>query len=348
MALTTISNVWEPAIWVQAIKEKQAKFPSILNSGIAINSPLLDMIASGAGTQCSIPVFKDITDQDDGIQTEDTAPTIQGLTSGEMIAPILNRETVNSATALSAQVSGGDVVEHYTSSLASRRLKQRNKTLYALLRGAFNTAGADAAAAPLSSMRVDSFDETGTDATSDQTFNPDLFITGKALLGEIADELMQGALLVHPTVLASLEKADKASFQSGLESGLPWTITTYRGIPVFTSELLYRAGSTNGYVYHSFLMGKGVVAKGEKPQAFGAPGSPVIDVAALNYNPDVNLNNERIYDRTRHVMHLNGMKWTGTPSGQSATDAELATYSNWSYVLTSQNRAGVVCWRTNA
>ena len=348
MALAQISDVWTPAIWVNSIKEKQATFASILNSGIAVASPMFDEIATGAGTSANIPVFKDITDQDDGIQVENTAPTIQGLTSGTMIAPILNRETANSATALAAQVSGEDIVEQYTSSIAERRLKQRNKTLYALLRGAFNTAGAADATAPLSTMRIDSFDESGTDATSDQTFNPDLFITGKALLGEQADDLMNGALLVHPTVLASLEKADKNSFQTGVISGLAWTIRTYRGIPIFTSELLYRAGSINGYVYPSFLFAKGVVAKGEKAQVAGDPGRPAIDAASLNYNPDVNLNNSRIYDRTRFLMHLNGMKWTGSASGQSATNTELATYSNWDYVLTSQNRSGIVCWRTNA
>ena len=348
MPLSQISDLWTPAIWVKAIREKQATFPSLLNSGIAVNTPLFDEIASGAGTSASVPFFKDITGQDDEIQVEDTAATILGLTADYMVAPVLNRVTVNTSTALAAQTSGGDVVGNFTDSIAARRLKQRNKTLYALLRGAFNTAGATGAAAPLSTQRVDSFDESGTDATGDQTFNPDLFITGKALLGELSDELMNGALLMHPNVLASLERADKESFQTGVESGLPFTIRTYRGIPIFTSELLYRAGSTNGNVYNTFLFAKGVVAKGEKMQASGSPGNPAIDVASLNYNPDVNLNNERIYDRTRHVMHLNGMKWTGTPSGQSATDAELATYSNWSYVFTTQNRSGIVCFRTNA
>jgi hypothetical protein len=348
MALSQISDLWTPEIWVKSIREKQATFPSILNSGIAVNTQQFDEIATGAGTAANIPFFKDISSQDDEPQVENTAATVNGITADYMVAPVLNRVTVNTSTALAAQVSGGDVVGSFTDSIAARRLKQRNATLYALLRGAFNTAGASAAAAPLSSMRVDSFDESGTDATSDQTFNPDLFITGKALLGELSDELVNGALLLHPNVMASLERADKDSFQSGTESGLPFTISTYRGIPVFTSELLYRAGSSNGYVYNSFLFAKGVIAKGEKPQMSGTPGNPAIDVASLNYNPDVNLNNERIYDRTRHVMHLNGMKWTGTPSGQSATNTELATYSNWSYVFSTQNRAGVVCFRTNA
>ena len=71
-------------------------------------------------------------------------------------------------------------------------------------------------------------------------------------------------------------------------------------------------------------------------------------MASLNYFPSVDLNNERIYDRTRFVMHLNGMKFTGTPSGQSATNPELATAASWQLVYATANRVGAACIRTNA
>lgn len=348
MAIATISNVWTPDIWINGMREKQATFPSILNSGIAVTTPTFDQIAGGAGVNANIPFFKDITDQSDEIQVEDTAPTtINGITSGLQIAPILNRVTKNSCTALSSQVSGADVVGEFTSALVARRMKQRDATLIALLRGAFAALGANGATAALSGVRLDAFDESGNDATADQTMSADLFITAKALMGELADDLSGGALLIHPNVLATLEIADSQSFFPGVQSGLPFTVRTYRGVPIFTSERLVRAGDTNGYVYDSYLFAKGVVAKGEKPQIGGDAGNPAIDVASLNYYPDVDKNNERIYDRTRFVMHLNGMKYNGTPSGQSATNTELGVAADWSYVYSTQNRAGIVCIRTN-
>lgn len=347
MAIANIASVWSPDIWIRGMREKQATFPSILNSGAAVKGPTFDAIAQGAGVSANIPFFKDITDQADEIQVEDTAPTILGITSGQMITPILNRVTNNRSTALAAQVSGSDIVGEFTDQLTARRLKQRNATLIALLRGAFAGLGASGASAALSAMRIDSFDEIGNDATPEQTMGADLFITGKALMGELANDLANGALLVHPNVLATLEIADKDSFKDGVESGLPFTVRTYRGIPVFSSELLVRAGTTNGYVYETYLLGQGIVATGDKPQVGGTPGNPAIDVASLNYNPDVNLNNERIYDRTRFVMHLNGMRWGGTPSGQSATNAELATAASWTLVYQTANRVGAVLFRTN-
>ncbi len=348
MSLATLSNLWTPDVWIKGMREKQATFPSILNSGIAVSTDLFNVIASGAGVSANIPFFKDLSDQADAIQVENTGPTVQGITSGLQICPILNRETANQVTALAAQVSGGDVVGEFTDALAKRRLKQRDATLIALVRGAFAGLGASGASAALEDVRLDLFDETGDDASADQTFGPDIFIDGKALLGELADDLIGGALLVHPDVMASLEKQDKDSFMPGLQSSLPFAFRTYRGIPIFTSSRLTRAGTTNGFVYDSYLFASGVVGLGEKPQVGGTPASPAIDVASLNYNPDVNLNNERIYDRTRFVMHLNGLKYTGTPSGQSATNTELGTAADWDLVYTTANRAGIVCIRTNA
>ena len=348
MAIATISNLWTPAIWIQGMREKQATFPSILNSGVAVTNAIFDGIAAGAGTSANIPFFRDISDQSDAPQAEDTAPAIQGITSGLQVAPILNRETNNRVTALAAQTSGSDPVGEFVNVLVERRMKQRNATLIALLRGAFAGLGASGATAALDDVRLDSFDETGTDATTVQTMGADLFITGKALLGELADTLINGALIAHPNVIASLERSDKDSFKTILESNLPFRITTYRGVPLFSSSLLARAGTTNGYVYETYLLASGIVAHGSKPQVGGTPANPAIDVASLNYNPDVNLNNERIYDRTRFLMHLNGLKFTGTPGGQSATNAELATAASWDLVYTTADRVGAVCIRTNA
>ena len=168
----------------------------------------------------------------------------------------------------------------------------------------------------------------------------ELFINAKSLMGELADDLMDGALWIHPTVLAALELADETSFDKASRG--PWTIRTYRGIPIYTSEALVRAGTTNGFVYDTYLLAKGIIAKGEKPQK-----TDVVDVAALQMEKKFGLNNEIIYDRTRFVLHLNGMKWVGTPAAESPSNAELGTIANWNLVLGTANRVGAVCIRTN-
>ena len=323
------------------MREKQATFPVLLNSGVVVDNPKASELASGPGEVATIPFFKDITDQDDEIQVENAEPAVDNkITSGLMKAVACNRVCKSSATAFSAQLSGEDPVGEISAQMVQRRLKQRQKTLLAMIRGAFGSAGVSGVAAPLQAVRVDAFDESGNDATAEQLMGIELFINAKSLMGELADDLMDGALWIHPTVLAALELADETSFDKASRG--PWTIRTYRGIPIYVSESLVRAGATSGYVYETYLLAKGIVARGEKPQK-----TDVVDVAALQMEKKFGLNNEIIYDRTRFVLHMNGLKWVGTPAAESPSNAELGTIANWNLVLATANRVGAVCIRTN-
>jgi hypothetical protein len=220
-----------------------------------------------------------------------------------MVAAPCNRVSKNSSTALAAAVSGADPVGSITGQMTERRLKQRQKTLVAVLRGICGTAGAANAAAPLSAVRVggttaEPFDESGNDATSSQVVSPDLFIDAKYLLGELANDLARGVFFCHPNIKAKLEKLDADGFKTGKPSDLPFEITTYRNVPIFTSDDLVRAGTTNGYVYDSYLIVRGTIAYGEKGQA-----GDTIDVASLQFDQNKGKNNEIIYDRTRFILH---------------------------------------------
>jgi hypothetical protein len=158
---TTISDLWIPDVWLATMREKQATFPSLFTSGVAVDNPRASELASGPGEVATIPFFKDITDQDDEIQIENTEPTVDNkITSGLMKAVACNRVTKNSATAFSAQLSGEEPVSEIVAQLVQRRLKQRQKTLLAMIRGAFGSAGASGVAAPLQAVRLDSFDES--------------------------------------------------------------------------------------------------------------------------------------------------------------------------------------------
>jgi hypothetical protein len=333
------------------MQERMATFPSLLNSGVSVSNPELEAAAQGGGRTVNVPFWKDITDQDDEIQVENAGPANDlGVTAGLQIAPIQRRQTKNSATALSGAIATGNPeagIVNIIESVVARRLKQRQKILLSLLRGAFGGLGANAAAAPLSACRIEAFDENGNDATAEQIFSADQFISGKALLSELADDLQAGAMWIHPNVRAALERADKGSFKDGVESGLPFKISTYRGVPIFASESLVRAGTGNGYVYETYLLAKGIIGRGEKPQVMGTNADPAIGDATFNFNPDVDLNNQRIYDRTCFLMHLNYMKYVAATASDSPTHVELYTPASWTLQAQSAPRVGAVLIRTN-
>ena len=340
MPRTVIADLWAPSIWIPAAQESFASYPALFNSPAVIKNAEFDVIASGAGTTVNVPFFKDITDQTDSVQAENAAPTIQNIGGGQMIAPMLNRETANGVTALAKQVSGADVVAGITGQLGIRRVKQRQATLVSILRGLFNFAGAPAAAAPLSAVRKDVSLEAGASPAAGQLFSPANFAATIGLLGENQDSVQGGALWIHGDIYASLKAADPTQFDR--PSNVPFVLETYKGIPVYVSNLLRRAGGTSGFTYDSYIFARNVVAYGEKEQI-----GDKIDTASLNYDMEKSTNNDVIYDRTRFLLHVNGAKWVGTPAGQSATNAELATNTNWNLVLTSADRVGVAQLRTN-
>jgi hypothetical protein len=344
-----LATLWTPAIWIKAMKERQATFAALFNSGTVIQSDLMDGIANGAGTSANIPFLKDITDQDDEVQVEANAPVNdQGAPGDVQNFPILNRVTKNSATALAATVSGADPITHVIESLTARRLKQRQKTLIAMLRGLLGTALAVNSAAALTAVRyggtvAEPFTENGVAAAEQYLMTPDLFIKTKALMGELQDTLKNGCLLMHPDIKARLEILDALSFRTTIKpSELPFDITTYRDIPLFLSNSLVRAGQQSGFVYDTYLVAKGTVGYGEKPQA-----SDVKDTASLAYFYDRDLNDDLIWDRSRFLMGVDGTSWIGEPASQSAANAELQNVANWKLVYQTANRCGVTAIRTN-
>lgn len=342
MAATTIANLWTPQVWIEAVREKMALIPNFVNSNALVRLASLDGLASGPGTAGQVPTWKDITDDAEDIQVEGTAPTINNITAGVQTAPILNRVKAYGATALSAAVSGGDPVGEISMQLATGRVKRMGKAMLAAVRGAFAGSGATGAAAALSAVRRDIFLETTVGQTAANLISADEIINTKALMGQRGDDLRFGAILMHSQIRAALEKLDHGSFKNGVESGLPFTVETYKGIPIFTSDNLVRAGTTSGFVYETYLCAPGVIGWGEKPQV-----GDQIDAASLNLDKDAAKNDQIIYDRRRYVVHLNGMKWGGTPAGQSPTDVELAVPASWTLIYSSAPRVGIALLRTN-
>lgn len=339
MAHTTIANLWTPQIWIPTVDERARSLPGLITSGAFAQSPLFDAAASGAGTSVNLPFFQDLTDTLDGIQVEATAPSVNNVGSAQNVAPILNREVAFGSNALAKAVAGKDPVEAITMMLGANRQKRLQRTALNILRGLFAFGSAPATAAALSACRSDVSLEAGASPAAGQLIDSTKFNNAVALMGELQQNLAGGVIWCHPLIRAALLNADTNSFERASKGDL--MLETYKGIPMYTSNLLSRAGTTSGTTYDTYVIAAGSIGWGLKPQTSG------IDVSSLQYYPDPTKNQETIYDRTRALIHINGTKWTGTPAGQSATDAELATSTNWSLAYQTADRVGVVQIRTN-
>ena len=350
MPSTVISNVWNPAVWIQGIDEIVATNPSFITSGAVARSPFLDAIASGAGTSANVPFFRDLSDDSEAIQAELVAATVGNHRSANQVCTILNREIAWGSGALAAAVTGADIVGDITRQIGTAQQKRIQSAVIATLRGlyAFSSApgtnsALSTAATAVAGSRYDISIEAGNSATSANLISSAGFNLAVGLMGELGDSLVgSGAILMHPQIKASLLNQDATNWSTVPVSGQPARLTTYKGIPVFQSAALRRAGATNGFVYDTYVLGAGAVGLGRKPQV-----GDMVDVASLQYERKQSTNEEIVYDRTRYIVHVNGVAWTGSPAGQSATNTELSTAGNWALRFGSPDRCGVVQIRTN-
>lgn len=355
MAVTSISDLWAPGIWIRGLNEKMNTLPSLISSPIVKRTAEFDALAEGGGETVNIPYFRDITDQNDSIQIEGSQPTLQKLGSGKQIAPIFNRNSGLAASALSSAVigAGETPVEAVLSQLAMRKQKQRQSLLVSTLRGIFGFSSVPGGAGVLGDVRNDVFLEAGAAPPATQCISPYAVADTIARLGELADTTLGGGILMHPLIRAALIKQDQISFthfsqQSGTlltgqaVSGVQ--LEYYKGYRVFVSNLLVRAGAASGYVFDTYIFAPGCFAWGEKAQK---DGTLIADVAALAFYQDPRLNQAEVYDRSRFLLHPNGLRWIGTPAGQSAANSELGTAANWTLDYSTADRCGMVCLRSN-
>lgn len=320
-----VADMIVPEIWIQGMAEEPiVEKNEIMDSPIVANSPLFTQIASGAGTSANIPFFKE-PNFTDAIQVESTEPTINAASQIKTVAPILNREYAFGATALSVQASGTDPIGSTLRYVQRIRNRQRKETMRSVLLGGFGSHTDTTAA--LNAMRLNKCTTTGSLVTSGATsnyINLRYILDAAALLGENVDMIV--ALWMHPEILASLTDQDVTDYITPSEGAL--VLKNYRNCRIYLEPNLKTTATINSVpsvpIYRTYLMSANTVARGEKPQS-----TNIGDVASMTTKEDAATNDRKVYDRTRFLMGLNGLSWKGTPAGQSATNAELATIANW-------------------
>jgi len=330
---TSVSDLWVPSIYVQGMAEMSVNRPVFITSGAVARNTTLDTIATGGGVTANIPHFVEPY-FDSLLQSESTAPTLQKFSSSTNIAAFLRRVSPISVSAFAGAISGSDPVGFILGILMNLRNKQDQTTLINQLRGFLGTAGA--------ALSKGAFSESIAGQTADDFFDSDMFADAIAALGEAADLVDRGAMIVHPDIHAAMIKQDDVEDVRDSEGNL--IIRTYKNIPLFMSSQASRAGTTDGTVYETYVFGPGTVGMGQKAQS-----STVGDTASLLIDESESTNDVSVYDRRQFILHPNGAKWTGTPASANSgpTDAELATTTNWALGNSDVQTCGFLRIRSN-
>lgn len=334
-AITGISDLWLPSVWIDGMAETLPIGTSFMGSSVVVSSPELNAAAIGGGSTINVPFFQE-PDQADALQVENTGVTPGAIGSGTQIAARLNRRVDIGATALAGGLSGSDPIGYAIGVIGTLRRRNQQRSLFSTLAGLFGTAWASL------SKDVATL-ETGATPASTKLFDGDFFADATGLLGERRALVSGGAMVVHPDIESAMIKQDDIEFIRPSEGVI--SMPFYKGrIPVYTMKELKRAGTTSGFVYDSYLFAPATVGTGYKPQS-----NMTGDTSALLIDEDKDKNNVIVRDFTSGYIHPNFAKWTGTAANASGgpTNVELATAGNWASAAADLENVGIVRMRTN-
>jgi len=323
MPTTKLSDIIDVTIFRDLPQIEGPEKTRFFESGIITRNGLLDELANAPGKSIELPYWNDLDGSAEVNYSSDdpaSSATPQKVTQGEQTA---RKAFVNqgwqAADLASELAMGGTAMEAVRARTDRYFARQWQRRLIAATNGVL----ADNVANDSSDMVIDVAAEATGDQDAATRFNRDAFTEALYTAGDSAE--MFTTIAVHSAVMAQMVKNDDIDFIPD-SLGMA-TIPTYMGKRVIVDDgLTVTAGSTNGFKYTSVLFG---------PGAFGyGVGSPITPVA-IDRNEEQGDGGgiETLWVRNTWLLHPFGFEQTGTPSGISFTQAELATAAVWSRVL---------------
>jgi hypothetical protein len=341
MPITLTTDIYDPQTIIAGVAEQTASYPALFNSPAIAKGANFDEWAALAGTTITIPFLRNITNIDEEVQIEDTAPSTNNISESKQNAIPINRVLKFGISAAAQHTSANDPLGTVISQIAESRLFRSQKQILSLLTGAFGVTA-------LSNALLKNYSvSTGTPAAAN-LIDADKIIAAAASLGERVSTLKKGVVWAHPIIIAALRSLDNTAFQRASEGDI--TIETYLGLPIFASNSLTRAvnGQPTLALYDTYIIADASIGYGEAPQIGGFGGPETIGLATLNVKADVDKNNIFIFDRTRQLPFINGLSWKATIiPGVTPGNADLANSANWDYVFTDPELLGAVKIVTN-
>lgn len=305
MAVTKIADVIVSEIFSPYVIRKSTELSRLVQSGIYTSSPELDSLITGGGRTITMPKWNDLSGDDEIIS--ESSPLTPGKISAEAeVAVALYRGKAWGATELSGCFAGSDPMEAIGNLVAEYWNRKEQKTLISALEGAFGASNMSGLVSG-----------NGTTAISAEAI-----LDAKQLLGDAADKLT--ALAIHSAVFTQLQKLNLIKYIPNSRGEV--NIPTYLGYTLIVDDGLPVVAATQSAPakYTSYLFAAGSVARGI--------GNPV-SLTQTETDRDSLASTDYLINRRAFVLHPIGMKWLGgTQAGETPTNAELATGTNWTRV----------------
>lgn len=310
MPATKITNVIVPEVFNPYVIQKTAELSELVQSGIIVNSPELDKLATAGGRLINMPYWNDLTGDDEVLS--DGAPlSVNAITSGKDVAVLLTRGKAWGVNDLAKALSGDDPMAAIGTLVAQYWARMRQKTLLSSLAGVFSAASMAVNTLDISALVGDLAVITGS-----------TFVDAAQKLGDNKDKLT--AVMMHSLTEASLVKQGLITEEVEAVEGGTMRVKRFLGKRVIVDDSCPIPAEG---IYASYLFGEGAIGLGN-----GAAPVPTETDRDSLAGEDILIN------RQHFILHPRGVKFLDAAVvGETPTNPELATAANWERVYEPKN-----------
>jgi len=336
MAATQLSDLIVPEVftgYVQLLSEEKSAFR---NSGVLVDSPLLDQLLAGGARLFNVPHFRDLAQTESNVSSDNPASnaTPQNITTGQEIAQRHNRNQVWSSMDLNAALAGADPMEAIAALVSDYWVRQEQRMVISATQGIF----ADNEANDSGDMLVDIAIGAAGTVTAAHLFSAEAVIDAQQTLGD--SQMDVGVIAMHSVVFTRAKKNNLIDFIPDARGEVD--IPFFLGLRVVVDDGLPAVSDGNGHIeYSTYIYGGGVFARG-----VGSPRVPTeVDRAPLSGDGG---GQEFLITRVEWSHHPRGFAWlAASQAGESPTNAELAAAANWDRRFPERKQVKVAELRTN-
>lgn len=317
MAITKIADVVVPELFNPYVVNRTMELSALVQSGIIVNSPEFDRLASEAARTHNMPFFEDLTG-DSEATLENVKMTPAKIGSNKDVSTTLLRQKMWASTNLAAALAGSDPMKAIGELAAGFWARDMQKELIALLAGIFGTYTPDGGTAA-TPMQDHILDITKQSSAAAKNISASAFIDACQLMGDAQGLLTD--VVMHSATKAYLKKnnliqteRDSTDVEFDMYQGRKVTVDD--GCPV----------DKDGN-YTTYLFSQGAVALGN--------GSPVGHVATeIDRDKQTGGGVDFLINRKAYILHMRGVAYTGKTRGnvETPTREELKLAENWNPV----------------
>lgn len=335
MATTQLTNVYVPLVFDAAVDEAATEKNLFVQSGVMVENPILNQMASVGGNIGEMPFFSPLatTGEPDYIDDDPAhTATPANISGSKMIYRRADMHKSWSTMDLARELALKDPLAAITAKTGGWWATQHQKRVISTAMGIL----ADNVANDAGDMVKD----VGTDAAlpilAADIIHADVVIDAAQTLGDAKNLL--AAIAMHSVVYTNLQKLNLIDFVPDARGEI--NIPTYLGYVVIVDDGMPAVAGNNRIIYTTILFARGAIEYGKGNVLLP---SELERVANAGYGGGQDI----IHTRRADIIHPHGFSFlSAAVAGQSATLAELETAANWNRVMARKN-IGMAFIQTN-